>query len=185
MDFYLLEQDLRIPGIAAVGAVPEDVEPLDWMTGRRMPAPQGNLRLNLSTNSGTVHTDIMGSLLTLFSDALKSAMTQFGIGNIDYFPVELVNPLNGQVQGGWWLANVIGMISCVDAARSRIVPEPGDLPGILESFYVDESKVGNEPIFRLREKPTLIVINAALRQHIQASKLSGVRVRHTRTYDGF
>jgi hypothetical protein len=185
MDFYLLEQDLRIPGIAAIGEIPEHIEPLDWMAGRRMPAPQGVLRLGLSTNSGDVHTDIVGSLLTVFSNDLKTAMDQFGVGNIDYFPVELENSLNGQVQTGWWLANVIGLVACVDTSRSQIVPRHSGARGRLESFYVDESKVGNEPIFRLAEQPTLIVISAALRQHLRGIDLGGVHMRHTKAYDGF
>lgn len=185
MDFYLLEQDLRIPGIAAVGSIPDDMEPLDWMAGRRMPAPAGVLRLGLSTNSGTEHTDIMGSLLTLFHDDLKAAMDSFGVANIDYFPVELEHPSTGAVQSGWWLANIIGLVECVDLSRSRLRPQPGGLRGVLESFHVDESRVGSGPIFRLAEKPTLIVINAALRRHLQASDLGGVRLRHTRAYDGF
>jgi hypothetical protein len=185
MDHYLLEQDLRLPGLVAVGAIPEGLEPLAWMTGRRLPAPRGTLRLGLSTNSGSTPTDLLGSLLTVFSSSLRAAMDGFGVSNIDYFPVELQHPLDGRVQPGWWLANVIGKVECVDAARSRIVPQPGGLRGLLESFHVDGSKLGSEPIFRLAEKPTLIVINAALRRHLLAANLSGVRLRHTRAYDGF
>jgi hypothetical protein len=185
MDFYLLEPDLRIAGLQAVGQIPDFLEPLEWISGRKMPAPPAPLKLQLAQNSGDAITDIMGSLLTLFSNNLKNALDRFGVNNIDYFPVEFSNAESERLRHGWWLANVVGLFECVDLNRSTFQPQPGGLKGLLESFHVDESKVGANPIFRLKEKPTLIVINADLRKHLRETDLGGVRLRHTKTYDGF
>lgn len=184
MNYYLLEQDLRIPDIAAIGGVPDHIEPLDWMRGKKM-APPGALRLQLSAVSGDERGDIMGSLLTLFSDELKDAMTKFGVDSIDYFPVELENPNTHEIETGYWLANVLGLVGCVDMSRSVIVPRPSGAKGDLESFYVDPKRAMSLRIFRLAEDPTLIVINHELREFLRSLPLAGVRLRHTKTYDGF
>jgi hypothetical protein len=186
MDYYLLEQDLRLEGIGAVGALPEDIEPLDWMRGKRMPPPQQvPLRLQLSTNSGSAHTDIMGSLVTLFSDALKLAMSEFAVSNIDFFPVELEHPLTHVVRQGWWLANIVGIAECVDPTRSSMRTRRSGRGLILKTFYIDEARAPKAPLFRLGEKPTLVIVNADLRAHLKQKNLAGVRMRHTRVYDGF
>jgi len=185
MNYYLLEQDLRIPNIATVGDVPENIEPLDWMRGQRLPAPgPGPLRLMLSSMSGEEPTDIIGSLLTLFSDDLKGALTQFGIDNIDYFPVELQHPLTHEVWRGYWLANIIGLVACLDVSRSVILPRPSGARGHLRSFYVDPDRAGDRRIFRLAEDPTLIILREDVRRHLQSLPLGGVRMRHTKSYGG-
>ena len=186
MDYNLLEQDLRLPGISAIGELPEGIESLEWLSGRRMPAPaQQPLQLGLSTNSGDEHTDVVGSLLTVFHDDLKAAMTAFGVSNIDYFPVELVHPLTHEVRRGWWLANIIGVADCIDSPRSQMKPLPSGAGMLLESFHVDSARAPKAPIFRLGEEPTLIIINAALREFLRGQDLGGVRLRHTRLYDGY
>lgn len=186
MSHYLLEPDRRIPGIAAVGTVPDDMDPLDWMHGKRMPPPAaGPMRLPLSDSSGDLRPEIMGTLLTLFSDTLKDAMGAFGIDNIDYHPVELQHPVTKVVEQGYWLANIIGIVSCVDTTRSVIVPRPSGGKGWLKSFYVDPARASALRIFRLAEDPTLIVIDEPLRSHLRSLELAGVRLRHTKAYDGY
>ena len=185
MSYYLLEQDLRIPDIAAIGAVPESIEPLDWMLGKKMAPPAGVLRLPLSRASGNLRTDLMGTLLTLFSDDLKDAMLRFGVDNLDYFPVELEHPLTRRIETNYWLANVLGLVQCVDPARSTVVPRPSGARGRLGSFHVDPTLAPDLHVFRLAEQPTLIIISKVLRQFLLAQDLAGVRVRHTRVYDGF
>jgi len=183
--YYLLEQDKRIAEIAGIGDVPEDIEPLDWISGRRLPRPRDPLRLILAGASGEKMTDIIGGLVTVFSSELKDLLARCGVDNIDYFPVELEHRVTQKLHTGYWLTNVIGRVACVDPQRSTIVPRPGGSKGILESFEVDSTKVGPLRLFRLDEKPTLIVIDAGLRAQLLDAPLNGVRLRSTTAYDGF
>ncbi len=183
--YYLLEQDKRIADIAGIGDVPEDIDPLDWVSGRRLPSPRALLQLTLAGASGEEMTDLIGGLVTVFSSELKELLARYGVDNIDYFPVELNHPVTRKVYAGYWLANVIGRVACVDLKRSTIVPRPGGSKGILESFEVDPTKVGGLRLFRLDEKPTLIVIDAGLRAQLLNAPLNGVRLRSTAAYDGF
>jgi hypothetical protein len=184
MDFYLLEQDLRLLDIAAVGGVPEWIDPLDWLSGYTMPDP-GPLRVPLSRVSGPLRTDIMGSLLNLFSDALKDAMNGFGVRNIDYFPIELENRNTNEIEGGYWLANIVGRVSCLDYSRSVIQPRPSGAKGRVLSFHIDPDRAGDLKIFRLAEQPLLIIIRAELHEYLASLPLVWLRMRHTSEYDGY
>jgi hypothetical protein len=127
----------------------------------------------------------MGSLVTLFSDALKDAMMQFGVDNIDYFPVEIEAPATQEVETGWWLANVLGLVECVDLTRSTIVPRPAGAKGRLEAFYVDPQRTRGLHIFRLAEDPTLIILDEDLRRFLQSMVLRGIRMRHKKSLRWF
>lgn len=186
MKYYLLEQDLRIPDIAAVGELPEAIDPYEWMSGKKMPAPEGNpLRVMLTRGSGSYRGGIIGASLTLFSDQLKEALSKLNIDNIDYYPVLLENPDSGAVEAGYWLANVIDLVACVDVAKSVIVERPSGGKGSLESFTVDPEKAKGNRLFRLAENPTLIVIDQDLRQSLEDMKIGGVRMRATEKYEGY
>ncbi len=39
MESHCLEHDLRLPGISAIGKLPEGLESLDWLSGHRMLPP--------------------------------------------------------------------------------------------------------------------------------------------------
>lgn len=185
-DYYLLEQDLRIPDIQAIGNVPEDLDLLEWIKGEPVQGPKGKLRFKLSHNSGKEITDIVGSLVTVFSNDLKIALDKFGVTNVQYFPCELQHPISKEISENWWLINIVGRVACVDESRSQVKSYPSGAGYILESFYVDPLKASNFSIFRLDEKATLIIITKELREHLrQNNDLGGVRMRHTRVYDGF
>lgn len=182
--FYLLEQDLRPSGVAAVGAVPEEMDPDDWVCGKIMPPPPKPLVLPLMKRSGDYRGDLMGGLLTLFSDELKNALNHYGVNNVDYFPVELLDQNSGEKEAGYWLANVIGRVACVDVAKSTMVPMPSGGRN-LKSFYINAAATRGLPIFRLNENPVLLIISEALRNHLKGVGLAGVRMRRTQDYDGW
>lgn len=128
-------------------------------------------------------TDLVGGLL--ISSTLRSTLEDAGITNIEAVPAILRHPVTGARTEGSRLINVVGRFACVDAARSTIVPRPGGGSGILESFEIDETRTQGARLFRLDDKPTLIVIDARLRRQLLDAPLDGVRLRATSVYDGF
>ncbi len=184
MNYYLLQPDREDPDTAAIGSVPESIEPLDWHSGKKLPGPKGVLNLRLLANSGPVLGDVIGSLVTVFSDDLKNALTEFGIDNIDYYPVELEDPNSNEVHGGFWLVNILDRVKCVDVSRSKIVPRPSSSKGILKSFQVDAKQTKGLHLFRLDEKPTLIVIDEPLWSFLMTVPMDGVVLPSTSEYDG-
>ena len=74
------------------------------------------------------------------------------------------------------MANVIGRVECVDASRSSITPRRSGGRGKLKSFYVDPQAAKALPLFRLHEKPTLIMISEALKTRLDGAGLSDARI---------
>lgn len=185
MSYYLLRQDLMAGGAAGIGEVPEEIEPGDWIRGQVLPPPTDPLRITLSEASGALRSDVIDGLLTLHSTKLKDALSAFGVDNIDYFPVELEDSATGAVERGYWLANIIGLAACVDRDNSTFEPRELGVGLELESFTIDPAKAPEQPIFRLAEDATLVVITEELKQHLAAVGLRGVRFQKTESFDGF
>lgn len=189
MKFYILDQDAEIEGSAAVDGLPESMDPIDWIRGKIMPAPPKDLILNLSEASGNYRGDIIDGLITLYHDSLKKVLTDFGVDNIQYFPVKLRNPAGSTrpmpVENGYWIANIIGVIKCVDRKNSTLIPLPSGIGEDLGPFQILASKTKGAPIFRLAEDPTLVIVTEKLVDHLIASEICGVRCRNTKTeFDG-
>ncbi len=186
MDYFLLEQDLRIPDITAVSEVPDHMDPFDWILGKKVAAPTQPLRLQLARSGGNYRGAIISGLVTVFSDSLKKLLTTLGIDNIDYFPVELEHPETKSVESGYSLVNILGNVECVDADRTTIVPRASGGRGRLKSFHVDPVATKGFRLFRLHEAPKLIIIDQDVKQSIRdADDVRGCSMRPTWKYDGF
>jgi hypothetical protein len=183
MDYFILEQDLRIPDSAAVGGVPPSIEPLEWSSGKKLSAPAMPLRVSLMRGSGSYLGDILGGVVTLFSTRLRDAFSELGVNNIDYFPVELEIPDTGEVRTDFWLVNVLGRVQCVDRAASTIVTRPSGGEW-LRAFKIDPAAAKGLPLFRLHENPALVIIDGRIRDGLRSVDVRGVRMRPTLKYDG-
>ena len=183
--FYILDQDAEIEGSAAVEGLPESLDPIDGIGGKILPAPPKDLILNLSEASGDYRGSIIDGLITLYHDTLKKALTDFGIDNIQYFPVKLRNQPGSKrpmpVESGYWIANIIGMVECVDRENSTLIPYPSGIGNKLGPFQIMESKTKGAPLFRLAESPTLVIVTEKLVDHLIASEICGIRTRNTKT----
>ena len=183
--FYILDQDAEIEGSAAIDDLPESMDPIDGIGGKILSAPPKDLILNLSEASGDYRGSIIDGLITLYHDTLKKTLTEFGIDNIQYFPVKLRNPPGSKrpmpVESNYWIANIIGLIECVDRENSTLIPLPSGIGEDLGPFQILESKTKGAPLFRLAESPTLVIVTEKLARHLIASGIRGVRFRNTKT----
>ncbi|WP_188151020.1 imm11 family protein [Teredinibacter waterburyi] len=179
--YWVLESDLRVEGMASVMDVPDELDLRDYMLGKVAPKIEAPLRLMLSAASGEFRGDIIGPVVTLFSDELIEMLTNYGVDNIDYTPVELIHSITQEVEFGYSLANILGLIRCVD--NYDMDAPPLQRPTSLEHFTINAESVRGCPIFRLAESPRLIVIENALRDYLVAQKVVGVRMRKTEDYE--
>ncbi|MBM9501490.1 hypothetical protein JWG44_14640 [Leptospira sp. 201903071] len=46
----------------------------------------------------------------------------------------------------------------------------------IEELYIDESKLNDLPIFRLKRRITLVLISESLKQILESSKLQGIEI---------
>ena len=184
MSYYILRQDLDIPGQPSVLRCPDDLDPLELLDGKLVtPLPQP-LRLWLSPDSGKFRGCIIGGLLTLFHQVFRDELTRLGIDNIQYFPVELQNP-EGQIEYKYSLINVLGLIEAVNEKGSVIKPRAMGGRGELHSFKIDPARIRGQRLFRVVGAPTLIVIDETLYQSLLAFNGPGILMYRTEDHPGY
>lgn len=185
MSFYIMKQDTLIDGARSLDGVPDNIDPMDWIAGKKMsdPSPGKKLILDLSLVSGDYRGDILGSFLTLYSDELKDALEENGVDNVDFFAVGLRDQNTGELEGGYWIANIIGLYDCVDMDKSKIKPWVTGIGFDFLSMVLDEAKTNGAKIFRLKDDPTKVIINQELKDYFdQTDMLVGVEFIKTEDY---
>jgi hypothetical protein len=184
-----MRQDTSIEGSCALDGLPDNMDSLEWMQGKRMldPSPDRELILDLSLASGDYRGDIIDGFLTLYSDELIEALKQQGVDNIDYYPVVLRDQNDDSLEDGFSIANIIGLLDCVDMNKSKVKWWPSRMGFNFLSMVIDESKTHGFKIFRLKEDPTKVIINEELKRYLldETDMLAGVKIIKTEDYADF
>jgi hypothetical protein len=169
--------------------LPDTMDPLEWIQGRHMPdpSPEQKLILDLSLESGDYRGDIVDGFLTLYSDDLKDALNRLGVDNIEYYPVVLRDQNADTLEGGYSIANIIGLLDCVDMSRSKVKRWRSGMGFHFLSMVIDEQKTHGAKIFRLSDDPTKVIINEDLKKYLvdETDMLVGVTVLKTEEYADF
>ncbi len=183
MSYYILKQDTTIEGSIALDGVPDFIEPSEWIQGKLMdPIPEG-LVLDLSLESGDYFGDIIQSFLTLFHRSFREGLSALAIDNIQYFPVILRDQETGETASAYSIANIIGLLDCMDKSASKITMWGSGMGFDIESLVIDPDKTNGAKIFRLVDKPTLIIVNEEVKDYLEENDLlAGVDVINTVDY---
>ena len=184
MNYYILQQDPRIPNQPGILRSPEEIEPTDWIDGRVLPEPPGPLRFQLQPRSGRYRGCIIGGLVTLFHKILIDELLRLGIDNFQHFPVELETP-DGEIETPYSLINIIGLIEAVDEDNSILERWDDGSIDQLYSFKIDPDKAKGKNMFRILEEPTLIIIDQTLYEGLLAFNPPGVMMLPTESYEGW
>jgi hypothetical protein len=184
MNYFIFQQDPRVPEQPSVLSCPEDIAPEEFLKGKHMTVPRNPLHLKMSERSGKFRGAIIAGVLTLFHNRLCDELKKLGVDNLEYFPVDLENP-EGQIEQKYSLVNVIGLLDAVDHASSVIVPRPVGGRGDLKSFKIDPAKARGLRMFRIPEVPSLIIIDETLKAALAAIKPAGAWMRATESFDGW
>ncbi len=177
--YWVIEQDRRIEGIATVMDVPDDFDILDWLRST-MPPPRSPLELTLSPGSGDFRGDIIGGAVILFSNELVNTLRRFGVNNVIFHSIKLKNPHTGDLEIGYSLVYIMGLVACV--VGYGLHQNPLEKPTCLERFSVDPKRTLDYSIFRLKENPHLILISNELHDFLKNENMVGVRMRPTTHY---
>lgn len=184
MNYYILQQDPRIIEQPSLLSCPENIDPLDLIDGKILPIPNTPIRLSLSPRSGDYRGCIIDGIVTLFHEYFIAELTRLGVDNFQCFPVELANP-EGGIEIAYSLINVIGLLEAVNREESVLEPRVGGWGADLYSFKIDPAKTKGQRLFRLKEAPSLIIIDESLREDLLAFNPPGVLMLPTERYDGW
>jgi len=183
--FYIIDQNTQLYGGPIIESYPHNVDVLEVIKGKKLSYdPNATITLKLSKTSGDFRPDLVTYLLPLFSDKIKKCLTKFNIDNIDYYPVLLDNPNTKKMESGYWLANIIGAIKCIDISKSDAIQHPLSKNYTFKSFTIDETLTNNQPLFRLAEMHRIIIINESLKKYLEECDLDGINIINTNDYGG-
>jgi hypothetical protein len=129
-------------------------------------------------------TDFLELPCFVVSSAMRAALEGVGVDNVEYYRAELHLGMSDKVTLGYWLANVIGTLACIDHARSNFEGATSDYAGKLLSFEIDMERTYGFGLFRLAEDRRLIVVHDRVRAALQVAKLTGLAFQEPRDYDG-
>ncbi len=179
MEYYILDEVAGNPDIPYIGELPEQLDMINVVTGK---APSFNLPIRIPVSiedeSEVVYPDMMTADVPLFSQKLKTTLDDLGIDNIDYVSVELFNENSGEVVAHYYLGIIHGLIKCLKSGIEK--NSAGRL--IIKNPVIDPTLVAGQTLFRLYERPRLIIIDSRIKEGIERAGLQGVSVTRLKDY---
>jgi hypothetical protein len=139
-----------------------------------------DLRLPMSRSSPGKHTpdalhNTMSFLLT--SHRLAEILRPEVGEEVEFLPFELVNHKKKVVPGFGFIVNLIGTVECVDSGTTtgrRSVMKPDKLMSI-SVLTLDPKRIPKgAKLFRIGEKPDVLIIRSDLRETLEKQKVTGL-----------
>ncbi len=127
---------------------------------------------------------------SIVSERLKTFFENNGIDNIQYFPATVIVQEGGKAQEGYYVANFIGLVDCIDRFASELDAEEYD-NGELDIIYSVYKLVLKKPkanygyIYRVYAFTRLILIDSHLKENFEMAGLTGVRFVNPERWDGY
>ncbi|PUA28295.1 MAG: hypothetical protein B0W54_17650 [Cellvibrio sp. 79] len=179
MEYYILDEVTGNTDIPYIGELPEQLDMIDMVMGKplsfKLPIRSP---VTIDDESEVTYPDMMTADVPLFSKRLKSVLDDLGVDNINYFPVELFDENSEKVIAYYYLGIISGLIKCLksgvetNAAGRRLIKNP----------IIDPTLVGGQMLFRLYERPRLIVIDAYVKEGLERAGLTGVSITKLTDY---
>lgn len=110
----------------------------------------------------------------VLSERLCAVLDGLGISNVEYVPLSLVDPFSGQTHDRYRIANVIGVVDCVDRDASDLEFYPdGDIE-FIDRLVLDEDRIPpGLDLFRLAGRTTLVIASQRLKDAITEAGITG------------
>lgn len=181
MEYYILDETAGNPDIPYIEELPEQLDMIGVVMGNKLSLDIPiRLPVNIQDESEVGYPDMLTADVPLFSEKLKNALDDLGIDTIDYFPVELYKKKSGETVAQYYLGIIRELKKCL---MSGIESSPSGRR-ILKNPVIDATLTDGKMLFRLYEKPLLIIINSYVKEAIEKIGLQGVSITKTEDYVG-
>ncbi len=163
--------------------LPDEIDLIETIMGKK---PQFDylpieMEAEIDEDEKVVYTDIINPGVPLFSPKMKSALDEFGVNNIEYYPVNIINEDTKELLSEYWLAIVTDIIPCINLETSVFKDSALGKP-FISQFFIDEKKTKGLDLFRLHNIPGLILINEELKEKLSSIDFEGISFKHTDEY---
>jgi hypothetical protein len=112
----------------------------------------------------------------VISDRFRHLLDGAGIDNVQYIAAEIADVVSGRTFADYFIANVIGLVDCIDLTRSKVTfraAPPGAIR-FIDELHIDERRAGGLPLFRLARRSTIVMMSEPVQQKIASANLRGV-----------
>ncbi len=145
-------------------------------TFMKIPVPKIILTLNNDSRIGnmTDHLSISELYGLVFSKKLRDVLGELGVDNIQYFDLDIVDPKTGKHYTDYKIANVVGLVDCVDIDKSDLTYfDDGDIE-FIDKLVLNETKIpSNIKVFCLLNDASLPLVHQSIKNAIDGSDITG------------
>jgi len=114
----------------------------------------------------------------VLSEESKVFFDFLGVKNIQYIEVRLDGANNRYHKKKYFIANIIGVINCIDYDESDLDIEDEYIDDIYSLMLIEDKIPEDIEIFRLKESVLTIIISDKLKSSIEKSNLTGFIFRN-------
>jgi hypothetical protein len=171
-----------------------ELEPWDLMAGRRI--ENWNLDTTAYYEGEVAHIDFpfTDNDLPVYSPRLKLLMERLAVTEIQYLPLRVAHQDRRSEVSGYYLANYLRLIDCLDRKRSEYqvwtrdnLPFWEKRPRMLGTFrdvtkaVLDTTKIGDVRVFRVWGWDVMVVVGGDVKQAIEEAGMTGCRFTEIET----
>lgn len=140
------------------------------MAGKTVEAndlPELIYKINVPDDEACPHFMSGGTLIV--SELFVKVLQSEGINNFQTFPAILINPDTQKKRTGYFLFNVLSLVSTANLEQSSFDMlmdrgDAGDLPIVaLEELSLDSKKISGLRLFRLAEDPAMLIVDESIK----------------------
>jgi len=126
---------------------------------------------------------------SVVSERLKQYFDKLGLKNIQYFPATVIEKEGEIAKTGFYAANFVGLIDCIDRDASDMrarTDKNGELTIIfrINKLVLKEKISYQEPLFRPAYFTGIILLAEILKQKLEESDTTGIRIVVPERWDG-
>jgi len=106
---------------------------------------------------------------------IKKLLSTSGVDNIQYFDAVVENSVTGEVSDDYKIANIIGIVNCIDYDNSELEYFPDGGVMFFDKLVLDENKIKGLLIFRLYDFLPIIVVHKKIKEIFEKNSISGIK----------
>jgi len=169
MPYYVLKSKFTGVLIMRKPVISGNLE-FDFGVQKKLDIPTINFVMDKDNSQGEL-TDFISTTLPglTISKKFKQALDKAGVDNIDYYPARVTNEVTREVFEDIYVANVIGLIACMDTEKSEYETYPGIPNKIneIDTLVLHDNAIKGYKIFRLKEFSTLVIVDENVKDAIE------------------
>jgi len=180
--YYIIRYDEEGHNAAGILDKPDVISVNNFVfdLGKKMDMgiPRAEFSINASQNGELLDYVLTSLRGMVVSEKFKNVLDESGADNIDYYPVVINNNITKRKFDGYYIANIVGLVDCMDMDNSKYQNMAAfpDKIRVIENLKIDEDKIKGLVIFRLMQRSSIILINGYMRNILAKEHLSGVKI---------